>query len=129
MNLVDADDELDAIEEQEKKQFLRSWKTAVKKIGPELFTVKSASVDEATDRDQLHPDLQAIEKHVTTRHDDHHYFLFAVVSFFSFLKIEEIFMRAGIGRPRIIDLQFLDETERMIIYSLIEHSDVDWCNH
>ena len=122
MNLPDDD-------EQDKHQFLKSWKVAIKKIGPELFSVKSASVDEATDRDQLHPNLKAIEQHVTTRYDDHHFFLFVVVSFFSFIQIEEIFIRAGIGFPRIIDLQFLDETERMIIYSLIEHSEVDWCDH
>lgn len=49
-----------------------------------------------------------------------------VVSFFSFTTIEDIFIRAGIGFPRIIDLQFLDETERMIVYSLIENSDIEW---
>ena len=52
-------------------------------------------------------------------------FLFIVVSFYSFIEIEQIFASAGLGFPRVIDLQLLDDTERMIIYALVENSDVD----
>lgn len=113
-------------ERERNKQFLLSWKVAVKKLGPELFDVASASVDAATHKDELRPNLQTIGHYVKTRYDDHHFFLFMVVSFYSFLEIEDVFISAGIGFPRIIDLQFLDETERMIVYSLIETSDVEW---
>lgn len=119
-------EEIDREEQERNRQFLKSWKVAVKKIGAELFDVTSASVDAATHKDELCPDLKAIEQYVKTRYDNHHFFLFMVISFYSFLKIEEIFIHAGIGFPRIIDLQFLDETERMIVYSLIENSDIEW---
>lgn len=111
---------------KQQQQFLKSWKVAVKKIGPHLFTVTAASVDAATHRNELRPDIEAIEQYVQTTINDHHYFLFMVISFFSFTTIEDIFRRARIGFPRIIDLQFLDETERMIVYSLIENSDIEW---
>ena len=116
-----------AKEEAERNRlFLKSWKVAVNQIGPELFAVKSATVDAATHKDELRPDFKAIAEHVHTRYDDHHYFLFMVVSFFSFVEIEKIFISVGIGFPRVIDLQLLDDTERMIIYSLVEYSDIEW---
>ena len=116
-----------AKEEAERDRlFLKSWKVAVNQIGPELFAVKSATVDAATHKDELRPDFKAIAEHVHKRIDNHHYFLFMVVSFFSFVEIEVIFSSAGIGFPRVIDLQLLDDTERMIIYSLVEYSDIEW---
>jgi len=116
----------DETDRQRHRQFLKSWKVAVNALGVGLFDVEAASVQAATHKDELRPNLTAIEEYVKTRYDDHHFFLFMVVSFFSFVDIERIFVSAGIGFPRIIDLQFLDETERMIVYSLIETSDVEW---
>lgn len=39
--------------------------------------------------------------------------------------IEDIFAETGIGFPRIVEYQSLDETERMITYSLTENLE-DW---
>jgi len=105
---------------KKEQQFLKSWKVAAKTLGPELFPVKSPTVDEAKDRNGIRPNPEAIEQHVNNN-PGHHYFLFLVVSFFSYSMIETIFVEAGIGFPRIVDYQFLDETERMIDYSLIEN--------
>lgn len=116
---------LDAMAEEDRR-FLKSWKVAVNKLGPELFNVKSPSVDAAVDKNELLPNFKAIAKHVHSIHDDHHYFLYMVVSFYSFIKIEGIFASAGVGVPRVVDLQLLNETERMIIYSLVETSDIEW---
>ena len=82
--------------------------------------MKSVTVDGATDRNDIRPNPEGIERYVNKNHG-HHYFLFSVVSFFSYSMIETIFVEAGIGFPRIVDYQFLDETERMIDYSLIEN--------
>ena len=114
----------DIDEEKKAQQFLKSWKVAAKKLGPELFTVKAANVDVATDRNDIRPNPEAIEQYINNN-PNHHYFLFLVVSFFSYSMIEDMFAEAGIGFPRIVDYQFLDETERMIIYSLIENFE-DW---
>ena len=81
--------------------------------------MKSATVDEGADRNDIRPNPEAIERYVNNN-PGHHYFLFLVVSFFSYSMVEDIFAEAVIGFPRIVDYQFLDETERMIIYSLIE---------
>jgi len=129
MNFLDEQrllEEIDREDRERNRLFLKSWKVAVKRFDPALFTVKSATIDEATHKDELLPNLKAIAKHVNTRYDDHHYFLFMVVSFYSFVDIEKIFVSAGIGFPRIIDLQLLDDSERMIIYSLVEYSEIEW---
>ena len=115
------------IEEEERKaRFLKTWKVAVKHLGPELFIVDCASVDDATDYNQLCPDFEAIEKRITEVINDHHYFLYIVASFYSETLITALYATAGIGSPTIIDLQFLTETERMIVFSLIEHYEVEW---
>ena len=106
-------------------QFLKSWKVAVNKLGTDLFNVQSTSVEAAKDRQELRPDMAAIRQYVHKGKNELHYFLFMVVSFYSFVEIEQIFASAGLGFPRVIDLQILDDTERMIIYALVENSDVD----
>jgi len=116
------------IEDTEKERsrlFLKSWKVAVKNLGAELFNIQAATIDAATDRRELRPDMEAIKKRVHKKENELHFFLFMVISFYSFVEIEQIFISAGHGFPRIIDLQLLDETERMIIYALVEYSDVD----
>ena len=105
--------------ERHRRHFLKSWKAAINQLGPELFHVRSATVDGATDREELRPNPEAIERYVNTEHG-HHYFLFSVISFFSHALIEDIFATAGIHCPRLPDLHHLDATEREILYLLIE---------
>ena len=59
----------DIDEEKKAQQFLKSWKVAAKKLGPELFTVKSASVDVATDRNDIRPNPEAIEQYFNNNPD------------------------------------------------------------
>lgn len=94
-------------------------------IGSALFKVTSPSVEVATERRQLRPDMEAIRQHVLKNDMPVHQFLFMVLSFYRFMEIEEIFDSVNQPIPRIIDLQFLSDTERMIIYALVEHSDID----
>ena len=118
--------ELIGKEKKEKDaQFLKSWKVAVNKLGADLFNVQSTSVEAAADRKELRPNLAAIRRYVHKGENELHYFLFMVVSFYSFVEIEQIFANAGLGFPRVIDLQLLDDAERLIIYALVEYSDVD----
>jgi len=116
---------LDAEEQERSAQFLKVWKIAVNMIGPALFKVTSPSVEAATDHRQLRPDMEAIRQHLLKNDMPVHQFLFMVVSFYNFMEIEEVFESADQIIPRIIDLQFLNDTERMIIYALVEHSSVD----
>jgi hypothetical protein len=116
---------LDAEEQERSAQFLKVWKIAVNMIGPALFRVTSPSVEAATDHRLLRPDMEAIRQHLLEKELPVHQFLFMVVSFYSFMEIEEVFVSADQIIPRIIDLQFLCDTERMIIYALVEHASVD----
>jgi len=116
---------LDAEEQERSAQFLKVWKIAVNMIGPALFRVTSLSVEAATDHRQLRPDMEAISQHLLKNELPVHQFLFMVVSFYNFMEIEEVFESADQIIPRIIDLQFLSDTERMIIYALVEHASVD----
>ena len=123
------DEQLREILEKEEKrrsvQFLKTWKIAVNMIGPALFTVTALSVESATDLRQLRPDMEAIMQYLMEDDTPAHQFLFMVLSFYDFMGIEEIYESTGHMIPRIIDLQFLTDTERMIIYALVEHSDID----
>ena len=116
---------LDAEEQERSAQVLKVWKISVNMIGPALFKVTSPSVEAATDHRQLRPDMEAIRQHLLNNDMPVHQFLFMVVSFYKFMEIEEVFESADQIIPRIIDLQFLNDTERMIIYALVEHTSVD----
>jgi hypothetical protein len=113
-------------EEQERRaQFLKVWKIAVNMIGPTLFTVTAPSVEAATDYRQLRPNMQAIRQYLLDDNIPAHLFLYLVVSVYDFIEIESIFRATGHMIPNITDLQFLSDTERMIIYALVEHTSVD----
>jgi hypothetical protein len=102
------------------RRFLEAWKAAVKQLGPELFSVTSLTVDNATDRNDLRPDPEAITRHVMSSPENHH-FLFAVVSFFSRSMIEDIFQEADRRMPALPDYRFLNDTQRKILFTLIEN--------
>lgn len=106
-------------------QFLKTWKIAVNMIGPMFFKVTSTSVETAVSVSELRPDMPAIKQHLLENEAPVHQFLFMVVSFYSYMEIEDLFNSTGHMLPRVIDLQFLSDTERMIIYALVEHSEID----
>lgn len=85
------DAELKRITEEDTREsnrrFLKSWKIAVKAVGPELFDATLTVVDAATDCNDLRPNMAAIERHVNAHEHDLHYFLFMVMSFFSFVAL------------------------------------------
>ena len=102
------------------RRFLEAWKEAVQQLGPELFTVKSQTVDSATDRNDLRPDPEAIEHFIKSTPGDH-FFLFAVVSFFSYSMIEDIFAEADRWMPKMPDYKYLTDKQRNILFTLIEN--------
>ena len=103
----------------------------VKHLGPELFivdcgSVDCGSVDDASDYNQLCPAFESFEKRINGVSMIHHYILYIVAYFYSETLITAFYATTGISSPTIIDLQFLTETERMIVISLIEHYEVKW---
>lgn len=58
-------DTLDKVRERRKiapKNFLEAWKKGVKLAGTEFFNIKSDTIDAATDKWQLAPNLEFIQK-------------------------------------------------------------------
>jgi len=113
-------------EEQERRaHFLKVWKIAVNMTGQTLFTITAPSVEAATDYRQLRPNMDAIREYLQADDIPAHLFLYLVVSFYDFIEIEALFHATGHMIPNITDLQFLSDTERMIVYGLVEHTSVD----
>lgn len=104
-------------------QFLAAWKDAVKLSGVILFDIRAVSVDAATDKNDLRPDWNAIEAYMTSEPYNNHYFLIAVLQFFSYSGIEDICNSVELSVPRLPDLASLDNDQRDIIYRLIETYD------
>ena len=99
--------------------FLKTWKIAVQQLSSKLFDVRSPTVQAADSREDLRPDPEAIEHYVNSTPGEH-LFLFAVITFFSYSLIEDIFERAELRSPRLYEYATLTDTQRQLIYSLIE---------
>jgi len=101
-------------------RFLAAWKEAVIELGPDLFNVRSRSVEDAKHRDDLRPDPESIEHFIKSTQGDH-FFLFAVVSFFSYSMIENIFEDADKWMPKMPDYKYLTDAQRNILFTLIKN--------
>lgn len=65
-------------------EFLAAWKIAVQLAGVDLFDVRSATVAEATDKNELRPRMEHIAKALPDLTDAEASFVLAVCSFFNF---------------------------------------------
>lgn len=63
--------------------FLATWKVAVRTAGPAFFQVTTDTIDAATDKNQLRPDIQAIKDNAGVLSGGERRFLFALVSFYN----------------------------------------------
>lgn len=64
-------------------QFLAAWKTGVKIAGERFFEVRSASVDEAMDKEDLRPSWETVENDIGVLSGGERRFLVAMCSFFN----------------------------------------------
>jgi len=66
------------------ERFLAAWIQAIERIGPEYFECKGIdNFKEATDRDQIRPDWDAIEQRINVCSIGEGIFIGAVMSFFN----------------------------------------------
>jgi hypothetical protein len=69
--------------EQRQARFLAAWKRGVRLAGERCFDITAASVDRATDKDQLRPSWDYVEVHLLDRSRGEAAFLAALCSFFN----------------------------------------------
>ncbi|HSH28982.1 MAG TPA: hypothetical protein VK971_03655 [Thiohalobacter sp.] len=65
------------------ERFLAAWKRGIHLIGPQLFLVRAASVEAATDKNELRPDSELIEDSIHVISRGQAAFLGAMCSFFN----------------------------------------------
>lgn len=100
--------------------FLVAWKDGVELIGASYFNVESDSVAQATDRDQLRPDFETIQRALPGMSSGQQRFLIALCQFFSDTGIAELCREAEISVPSLADLALLDRARRSVITRLID---------
>ena len=99
--------------EQRQARFLAAWKRGVRLAGERCFDITAASVDRATDKDQLRPSWDYIEFHLLDRSRGEAAFLAALCSFFNSHWGQALLERAGF--PNLCDLAATLDAERSAV--------------
>ena len=103
-------------------KFLAAWKAAVNATGVVLYKVRSPSVDAAADKNDLRPDFDAIEQYIKDEPGSH-FFLIAVLQFYSFKTIEDLCGEFDMLVPRLPHLSTLSVEQQNILNQLINSYD------
>ena len=90
--------------------FLRAWKHGVRLAGERCFDITAASLEVATDKDQLRPSWDHVEAHLLDRSRGEAAFLAALCSFFNSHWGQALLERAGY--PNLCDLAERLDAER-----------------
>ncbi len=90
--------------------FLSAWKHGVRLAGERCFDITAASLEVATDKDQLRPSWDHVEAHLLDRSQGEAAFLAALCSFFNSHWGQALLERAGY--PNFCDLAGTLDAER-----------------
>ncbi|SEP17673.1 hypothetical protein [Aquisalimonas asiatica] len=106
--------------EAAKQRFLEAWKRAVKLIGPEYFQADAESVDTATDKWDLQPDLMALTELIRSPiSPGQRTFIGACCSFYNSESGQILLGLAGDDRMNLCDIaRTLDEERTAIVAEL-----------
>ena len=99
--------------EPRQARFLAAWKRGVRLAGERCFDITAASVDRATDKDQLRPSCDYVEVHLLDRSRGEAAFLAALCSFFNSHWGQALLERAGF--PNLCDLAATLDAERSAV--------------
>ena len=99
--------------EPRQARFLAAWKRGVRLASERCFDITAASVDRATDKDQLRPSWDYIEVHLLDRSRGEAAFLAALCSFFNSHWGQALLERAGY--PNLCDLAATLDAERSAV--------------
>ena len=90
--------------------FLDAWKRGVRLAGERCFDITSASVEGATDKDELRPSWDYVEAHLLDRSRGEAAFLASLCAFFNSHWGQALLERAGC--PNLCDLAERLDSER-----------------
>ena len=82
-------------EQEQNALFLEGWKAGVQIVGTRFFDVQAASIEAATDKEQLRPDCQAVEQDSGALSHGERVFLYALCAFFNREWAAELAARYG----------------------------------
>ena len=105
--------------------FLEAWKDAVRLAGERFFDIRSESVDAATDKNELAPNLAAITEGIGVLSGGEKRFLLAIYQFYNDQALYEFCAKQEMKVPSLSDLALLDENHRRVITQLL-HSYDGW---
>ena len=101
-------------------EFLAAWKDGVRLAGEHLFRIRSDSVESATDREDLRPDLEIITASLGAISPGERVFILSMYQFFSDSTVRDLCMEFGYDFPTLADIANLDIPRRTVITRLID---------
>lgn len=102
------------------EEFLEAWKDGVSLAGSNYFKIRSDSVESATDKDELRPDLEVITSCLGAISPGERVFLLSMYQFFSDSTVRDLCVEFGFEFPTLADIANLDFSHRTIISRLID---------
>lgn len=103
--------------------FLAAWKEAVALAGERFFDIRSASVESATDKNELAPNLDTIFDIVGVLSGGERRFLLAICQFYNDRTVYNCCDEHKITVPSLTDLALLDESRRTVLARLLQTYD------
>lgn len=92
------------------QRFLEAWKRGIALIGPRFFDIKASSFESATDKNELRPDWNHIEKSIGALSRGEAAFLAAMCSFYNAEWGQQLLTDAGY--PSICDIASKLDTDQ-----------------
>ena len=101
-------------------KFLAAWIDGVQLAGKHFFKVRSDTVESATDKDDLRPDLEAITSSLGVISPGERVFVLSMYQFFSDSTVRNLCVEYEFEFPTLADIANLDVSHRTVISRLIE---------
>ncbi len=112
--------DMDKIREHEvhaKNRFLSAWKAGIKIVGPEFFVVKSKTIETATDKWQLEPNLEFMKNAMSVHSHGLQVLLGLMYSFYDSAEGQKLLEKANAAN--LVDaLSVLDFESRDVVAEL-----------
>ncbi len=116
---LDAMVEASRLQEAKPPEFLTAWKDAVYLAGVEYFVVTCDSVGQATDKNQLRPDLELIFQAVAAMSTYEQIFILSLCQFYSDSDVRNYCDESGMVMPSLADIANLSDERRNVIVALL----------
>ena len=107
------------LEQAKPPAFLSAWKDAVYLAGVQYFTVSCESVGQATDKNQLRPNLELTFQAVAAMSTYEQVFILSMCQFYSDSEVRDYCNESGQVFPSLADIANLSDERRNVIVALL----------